>query len=389
MTRGAFLVRLYVVRGNSRSNLYRSSYFMSYKPLSTFSSLYPSPSISTSSSLAMASTYDETGIQYFELRDFIFQNGTTLPSVRLAYREFNPTGQKTALIPTCFHGRINSTLNFTNGTLRDYRVIVVALFGNGESASPSNTPNFPSRLDYQDCVKAQCKLITEHLQITSLDAMIGFSMGGQTTYHWLALYPQMVQNAVIICSAAKTSLHNYQFLEGPKNALLHSVDYNDSSFQSQGKLPIRGLRAFGQAYSAWLTSAEWFEERLFEKQGYKTLGEWAAVVGGKSYEDWHPDDLLVMLGMWQRSHLGAVVGSDQPLPLEDALRTLTGRVLLMPCQTDQYFRWEANSKEVTHLQKGELAVIPSIWGHLAGGGASQADVEWMDGRIAKFLNQST
>lgn len=337
----------------------------------------------------MASPYDGTGIQYFELKDFTFQNGTNLPSVRLAYREFNTTGHKTALIPTCFHGRINNTLNFTNGVLRDHRVIVVALLGNGESASPSNTPNFPSRLDYRDCARAQYKLITEHLQISSLDVMVGFSMGGQTTYHWLALYPQMVHNAVIICSAAKTSLHNYQFLEGPKNALLHSIDYNDASFKAQGKLPIRGLHAFGQAYSAWLTSAEWFEKRLFETQGYKTLNEWATVVGEKSYENWHPEDLLVMLGMWQRSDLGAVLGSDRSLSLGDALGTLTGRVLLMPCQTDQYFKWEANEKEVSHLLKGELAVIPSIWGHLAGGGPSQTDNEWMDRRIAKFLNESS
>ncbi|KAJ5134945.1 hypothetical protein N7526_006310 [Penicillium atrosanguineum] len=314
----------------------------------------------------MASQYDGTDIQYYELKDFTFQNGATLPSVRLAYRELNPTGQKTALIPTCFHGRINNTLNFTNGVLRDHRVIVVALLGNGESASPSNTPNFPSHLDYRDCVRAQFKLVTEHLKINSLDVMVGFSMGGQATYHWLALYPQMIHNAVIICSAAKTSLHNYQFLEGPKHALLNSVDYNNSSFQSQGTLPIRGLHAFGQAYSAWLTSAEWFEERLFEKLGYKTLNDWATVVGEKSYESWHPDDLLVMLGMWQRSDLGVFS--------------------LMPCQTDQYFKWEANEKEVSHLPKGELAVIPSIWGHLAGGGPSQTDNEWMDRRIAKFLH---
>ena len=336
----------------------------------------------------MASQYDGTDIQYYELKDFTFQNGATLPSVRLAYREINPTGWKTALIPTCFHGRINSTLNFTNGVLRDHRVIVVALLGNGESASPSNTPNFPSHLDYRDCVRAQFELVTKHLQINSVDVMVGFSMGGQATYHWLALYPQMIHNAVIICSAAKTSLHNYQFLEGPKNALLNSVDYNDGSFTLHGKLPVRGLHAFGQAYSAWLTSAEWFEERLFERLGYKTLKDWATAVGEKSYEDWHPDDLLVMLGMWQRSDLGAVLGSDRSQSLEDALRTLTGRVLLMPCQTDQYFKWEANEKEVLHLPKGELAVIPSIWGHLAGGGPSQTDNEWMDRRIAKFLHDS-
>ena len=76
--------------------------------------------------------YDDTGIQYVELNDFTFQTGATLPTVRVAYRELNPKGKKTALVPTCFRGRINGTLNFTNGVLKDHRVIVVALLGNGE-----------------------------------------------------------------------------------------------------------------------------------------------------------------------------------------------------------------------------------------------------------------
>lgn len=354
---------------------------------SLFFLLIPRPRHSLSPPTIMSSQYDGSGVQCFDINDFTFQCGDTLPSVKLAYREFNPTGQKTALIPTCFRGRINTTLNFTAGAFRDYRVIVVAQFGNGESSSPSNTPNFPSSLDYRDCVRAQYKLVTEHLKVSLLDVVAGFSMGGQCTYHWLAMYPDMVRNAVIICSSAKTSLHNYQFLEGPKAALIHSVDYNDESMQSQGKTPVRGLHAFGRAYSAWLTSAEWFEERLFEKQGFKSLEEWGEVVGGTNYEDWHPDNLLVMLGMWQRSNLGLVVNPERPL--EEILRSLKARILLMPCQTDQYFKWEASQKEVAYIQHGELAVIPSIWGHIAGGGGNPDDTEWMDRRIDQFLTAST
>lgn len=337
----------------------------------------------------MPPAYDDTGIQYCELKDFTFQNGVTLPSVRLAYREFNPTAQKVALIPTCFRGRINATLNFTTGVLRDHRVIVVALLGNGESSGPSNTDNFPSTLDYRDCVRAQYKMITEKFNISSIDVMIGFSMGGQCTYHWAAMYPQMLRNAVIICSSAKTSLHNYQFLEGPKAALSHSIDYNDIAMRSQGGVALRGLHAFSRAYSAWLTSAEWFEQRLFERQGFKTLEEWSKA-GEEGYEDWHPDNLLVMLGMWQRSDIGVALESDSTkVPIEQALQSLTTRILLMPCQTDQYFTWEANEKEASYLKNGELAVIPSIWGHIGGGGANPEDTEWMDRRIATFLESNT
>lgn len=335
----------------------------------------------------MASTYDATGIQHFELKSFTFQDGTTLPTVQIAYREFNPTGQKTALIPTCFRGRINTTLNFADGTLRNHRVIVVALLGNGESSSPSNTPGFPSTLDYRDCVRAQNQLLTEHLHISSLDVMVGFSMGGQCTYHWTALYPGFIRNAVIICSSARTSLHNYQFLEGPKAALIHSVDYCGNAFRSQNKPPLRGLNAFGRAYSAWLTSAEWFEQRMFQKMGFKTLDDWAAVTCGKGYEDWHPDDLLVLLEMWQRSDISISAGSNgQVLPLAEALGCLKTRILLMPCQTDQYFKWEVSRMEASHLRNAELAVIPSIWGHIAGGGGNREDSKWMDTRIDSFLS---
>lgn len=332
------------------------------------------------------SLYDSTGIQYFKLNNFTFIDQTTLPIAQVAYREFNPTCKKTALIPTCFRGRINTTWNFSNGALKEYRVIVVALFGNGESSSPSNTPNFPSSLDYRDCVEAQHKLITDHLKISYLDVMVGFSMGGQCTYHWAAMYPGMVSNAVVICSSAKTSLHNYQFLEGPKTSLLNSIDYADKSLRSLKQPPIRGLHAFGRAYSAWLTSAEWFEQRLFESQGFKNLQDWGAHIGGKNYEDWDPDNLLVMVGMWQRSDLSLIGG--QQVSLAQALGDLKTRILVMPCQTDQYFKWEASEKEVSFLGKAVLAVIPSIWGHLAGSGCNPEDTRWMDDKIADFLNLS-
>lgn len=325
------------------------------------------------------SSYNSTGVEYAELKDFTFETGDSLPSIRVAYREFNPTGQKTALVPTCFRGRINDTLNFTEGVLKDHRVIVVALLGNGESASPSNTEGFPNTLDYRDCVRSQYRLLREHLRISALDVVLGFSMGGQCTYHWAAMHPAMVRNAIIICSSARTSLHNYQFLEGPKTALLNSIDYNDRKLS----VPVKGLHAFGKAYSAWLTSAEWFDERLFEKWGFSTLDGWAEA-GAKGYESWHPDDLLIMLGMWQRSDLS--VFSDGRASLEDVLRGLTSRVLLMPCRTDQYFKWEASEREVQSLQNGELAVIPSIWGHVAGGGGNPEDTRWMDGKIAAFLS---
>jgi homoserine O-acetyltransferase len=85
-----------------------------------------------------------TSHEHFVIPNFKFVGGI-VKDVKIAYRSFNPDASKgTVLIPTCFQGRINSTLNFTSGALKEYHVVVTAMLGNGESSSPSNDSDFPS-----------------------------------------------------------------------------------------------------------------------------------------------------------------------------------------------------------------------------------------------------
>ncbi|KAI1098591.1 Alpha/Beta hydrolase protein [Jackrogersella minutella] len=332
----------------------------------------------------MASPTNGT-IEFFDIPDFTFQDGTSRSHLRLAYQQFNKSATKIAVIPTCFRGRVQSTWNFSQGALREYRVIVVALLGNGESSSPSNTLGFPPTVDYPDCVRAQHLLLTEGLSIKSVDVMVGFSMGGQCTYHWLVLYPQMVKHAVMICSSSRTSRHNYQFLEGPRAGLENSFDYVTAERKEVGRLDApRGLRAFGKAYSAWLTSVSWFEQQLYQELGYKSLSEWDKAVTDVNYRDWDPDDLLVMLRMWQRGDV-SLYDPDCGGSLEVALSKIKTPVLLMPCQTDQYFYWGASEKEAHLLPNAKCEIIPSVWGHLAGAGINRQDIEWLDNQIKEFL----
>lgn len=157
--------------------------------------------------------YNPTGIEFFSIPSFKFISGVT-KDIKIAYRSFNPTSPKTVLIPTCYGGKINTTLNFTSGALKNYHVIVVAMLGNGESSSPSNDEEFPKdySLRYPDCINAQYKLLTEHLGIKSLEAVMGFSMGGQQAYHWGVMHGSgenpFVKNVVVICGSAKTSGHS-------------------------------------------------------------------------------------------------------------------------------------------------------------------------------------
>ena len=158
-------------------------------------------------------TYDATGIEYFSIPSFTFTSGVK-KDIKVAFRSFNPSSKKAALIPTCYGGRINDTLNFTSGALRDYHVIVVAMLGNGESSSPSNDESFPTdySLRYQDCINSQYLLVTQHLGLKYLDLVTGFSMGAQQTYYWAVMHGSgvepFVKNAIVIAGSAKTSGHS-------------------------------------------------------------------------------------------------------------------------------------------------------------------------------------
>lgn len=53
-----------------------------------------------------------------------------------------------------------------------------------------------------------------------------------------------------------------------------------------------------------------------------------------------------------------------------ATEEVKARVLIIPSKTDQY--WE---DEVKRSKNGKFEPIPTVWGHIAGGGANKVDLE--------------
>jgi homoserine O-acetyltransferase len=72
--------------------------------------------------------------------------------------------------------------------------------------------------------------------------------------------------------------------------------------------------------------------------------------------------------------------------LERALRAIRARVLLMPGETDLYFRVADNAAEHPHLAHAALQPIPSIWGHRAGNPvANPADAGFIKHAVRDWL----
>ena len=222
----------------------------------------------------------------YDLGSFSLQSGASLPSAFIAYKTFGSSKNPAVLYPSWYSGAIadNEWLIGSDKTLNPekYFIVITALFGNGQSTSPSNSPEicpFPD-VTFYDNVKAQHCLLTEHLKIKHLRAVTGWSMGAAQSFQWATQFPDFMDISVPFCGSAKTSLHNQVFLEGVKSALLagKGVASKGSTFgRVESEAEVKGnrkwteeqrsvgLKAFGRGYAGWGFSQAFYREKLHEK----------------------------------------------------------------------------------------------------------------------------
>ncbi|KAI0020430.1 alpha/beta-hydrolase [Xylariomycetidae sp. FL0641] len=210
-------------------------------------------------------------------------------------------------------------------------------------------------------------------------------MGGQQAYHMAALYPGFAARVVVLAGSARTSWHNWSFLEGPKAALVNSVDWHEGRYAEHGPA-ARGTRAFARVYATWALSPAWFRRRAWEAAGFASLQDYLRVQWEERLGAWDAHDLLCLLHTWQRGDISQFGPEADRGDLPKALARIQAKVLLMPSRTDLYFPCEDSEEELKHLRHGQLRVIESFWGHLGGGGGgSREDNEFIKQEIRRFL----
>ncbi|KAI0709560.1 homoserine O-acetyltransferase [Cerioporus squamosus] len=338
-------------------------------------------------------------VQYYHHGRFRLAGGI-LPDAITAYRTYGDPANPCIVFPTCYGGRLDSQ-DYMIGPDKaldptKYHIVTFALFSNGESSSPSNTPPpyngpyFPD-VSYEDNIRAQYAVLTKELNIKKVYCVIGFSMGGQQAYYWPVVYPDFVEKFIPVCGSARTSMHNKCFLEGPKAALVNSKDFEHGFYTKE---PQFGLRAFGRAYSAWAYGQTWFREH-----GYLLGGQNASLEDflrteweGGFLETWDANDLVTLLHTWYTGDVSLVGKSTFSAAHDEngfasTLGAIKARGLIMPCKTDLYFPPEDSEIEVSLMRNGsKLVVIDSVWGHMAGGGSNSADDEFIRAKVQEFLN---
>jgi homoserine O-acetyltransferase len=94
------------------------------------------------------------------------------------------------------------------------------------------------------------------------------------------------------------------------------------------------------------------------------------------------NDLLTMLWTWQHADISANPKYSGDFAV--ALRAIRARAIVMPSETDLYFR--VNQLEVELMPNAEQRSIPLIWGHAAAFGVNPADNAFIDTAIKELLS---
>ncbi|OOY15362.1 alpha/beta fold hydrolase [Thioclava sp. DLFJ4-1] len=332
--------------------------------------------------------------EIFELGTFEFQCGLAVPNARLAYKTFgklNAAKDNVIVYPTWYSGQhYDNEWLIGPGMALDpekYFIIIPNMFGNGLSTSPSNTPEpynadrFPNVTAY-DNVKAQHRLVTEKFGIENIRMVTGWSMGALQTFHWGAMYPEMMDMIAPFCGSAKCSRHNYVFLEGVKAALRADAAWENGRYTSK---PEKGLRAVGRVYAGWGFSQSFYREELDLKTlGYASLEDFLIGFWEGFFLPKDANNLLTMAWTWQNGDISAneLYNGDY----KAALGAIKAKAYVMPGQTDLYFPPEDSEIEVANMPNAEFVPVPSIWGHFAGGpGTNPDDVKFIDDKLKELL----
>lgn len=184
--------------------------------------------------------------RFADLGNFQLENGQIIQNCRLGYRTFgrlNASRSNAILLPTWFGGTSQGKAFVANpGGIADstqYFTIVVDALGNGVSSSPSNSTaqagdQFP-QFTIRDMVRSEYELVTKHLNLTHLYAVMGISMGGMQSFEWLVSYPTFMDKVVPIVGTPKQSSYD-KLMWGTQLTILERGNFSPEAMKTTGDL---------------------------------------------------------------------------------------------------------------------------------------------------------
>jgi homoserine O-acetyltransferase/O-succinyltransferase len=338
----------------------------------------------------MASGHIDAEHRVAELGDLELESGEILRGYRQSYvthGELNRERSNAVLVCISLTGN-HHRLDFLIGPGKaldpaHHFIIAADPIANGLSTSPSNSVPQPGmrfpRFTIRDMVDAQYRLLTSHLGIPRLEAVVGASMGGMQALQWAVGHPLYLRACVAMTPMAKTSAWAALVTETARSCLMADPAWNGDGFSA---IPERGWRAYTGLMSALLgrtpaalaeflpDCAEahlWFEKMLAQSRA----------------NGFDAHDYLYQSWAYEAHDVGTTAGFNGDTG--SALASIEARTLILAPPLDLFNPADAARTAAARITGAKFVEIPSLQGHQAATSTKLDDAAFLNRVVGEFL----
>jgi homoserine O-acetyltransferase len=316
------------------------------------------------------------------LGDMALARGGVLRGARIAYRVHGGIrGGEAVMLPHMYSGSMDSMGGFLapDGPIDPAACAVVlpAMLGAGASTSPTNAhPDqlgaaFPP-LATADDVAAQ-KALLDHLGVTRLRLLVGFSMGAQQALRFAVTHPEMVGRLVLIAGTARNTPYGRVVAQSLGEAITGGPGWRVADDALEGRhRHARLMSVLGATHEAFLPQG-------IAQAGVADHDAFIREIFEADYGSQDANNLLCQLERWYDADVAD--GGD----LDAALARVACPVDVIALAGDRLFPPEEVVEQARRLPDARVHVVGSAWGHYAMGGFDPADIAAVHRVVADAL----
>ena len=188
--------------------------------------------------------------QLYKIGDFKLESGEVIKDFSISYvthGKLNAKKSNAILMVTAISGN-HHRLDFMIGPGKaldtdKYFIVCTDAIGNGLTTSPSNSTAQPRmqfpKFQIRDMVASQHRLMTEHLGISRVVAVVGPSMGGMQALQWGVSHPGFMDSLVAMVPLAKTPAWSVAVMEASRKAIMLDPAWKGGNYTSRRRSGIR------------------------------------------------------------------------------------------------------------------------------------------------------
>jgi homoserine O-acetyltransferase len=333
--------------------------------------------------------------QQYRVGDLALESGETIKDFAISYvthGTLNAQKSNAILMVTAISGN-HHRLDFLIGPGKaldpgKYFIVATDAIGNGLTTSPSNSQAqarmaFP-KFRIRDMVTSQYKLLTEHLGISHVVAVVGPSMGGMQALQWGVSHPEFMDSLVAMVPLARTPAWSVVVMEASRKAIMLDPAWNGGNYTAP---PANGIRL-------WRDILGFLAARAPEMYRYQFPNQADVLPWLKTQEDaqialFDANDWIYQTWAYDAHDVGSTPGMNGDYV--KALRAIKAKTLILAGQKDLLNpEWEPLEASRYIRDVRYVTIRPeAITGHASAGGLFQADVDVLNTETAGFLDLVT